>query len=107
VADRCSFIKKDGEQCQAFSLRGFTHCLFHSDAEERKAACERCLSRDELRKVAESALKAVQHSRIPKLEKSREMRSWLQLILVLSGEAKPEPVDSLEQRIERAKSEHR
>jgi hypothetical protein len=111
---RCTAIKSDGTRCKTFAIRdGQGLCIFH-DREAHLAAVEnyhhRVLSDEEMALILSKQLRRLGHTAKHPLEKSREMRSLVELIAGLRGK-KVEEVEhdeglSLEQRIELAKAEH-
>jgi len=113
---RCSAVKANGERCKTFAVSpekgGRGLCIFH-DFELNKSltqAAEKPLNDEEMAVILSQQLKRINRNGKNTLEKSKEMRSLVEMIGALRGK-KPEEVAkeenvTLEDRIAKAKLEH-
>lgn len=117
LKQRCTAMKADGSRCRTFAVspakNGRGLCIFHDHELQRSAQndyYQKPLTDLEMSVILSQQLRRINRNGKNTLEKSKEMRSLVEMIGQLSGK-KPEEVAkeenvTLEDRIAKAKAEH-
>jgi len=93
MSQRCTALKRDGEKCRCWAMAGTEPpcCLYHADNIPEASAGRRYepkpIGKERQIAIIEQAIREVRRSKIPVLEKSRELRA---LIAQLSELKAPE-----------------